>query len=182
MAIEAGIAYSPDGKPASWNGAFSIGDFNRDGSARHIRQDQLRRRHRLTLPQPLATVPSKTITYLSGSRSQHSLSRMGRRASFDMDNDGLARHPHLQRPTSTPRLTVPTIDAPYAETQVPLPATSATASSKRGNNSGRSRHHRTPASRPADAPSATSTTTADHRRRRQLRQQPAPAPAPAIQR
>ncbi len=50
VAIEAGAALSPDGKPQAGMGV-SVGDYNRDGTAGHS-EDELRRRHGLALQQP----------------------------------------------------------------------------------------------------------------------------------
>ena len=43
IAVEAGCAYSQDGKPQAGMGV-AVGDYDRDGTSRHL-QDQLRRRH-----------------------------------------------------------------------------------------------------------------------------------------
>ena len=64
VAVESGVFYSPDSKPQAGMGV-SIEHFNRERPPRH-RQDQLRRRHRISLPEPRRGLNFDDRTYLSG--------------------------------------------------------------------------------------------------------------------
>ena len=110
MAIEAGIAYSPDGKPQAGMGV-SIGDFNRDGLLDIVKTNFAGDTDSLYLN--LGDGTFEDHTYLSGLGVNTRYLGWGV-GFFDMDNDGwldiLISNGHVY-----PEVDGTHIDAPYAE-------------------------------------------------------------------
>ena len=110
MAIEAGIAYSPDGKPQAGMGV-SIGDFNRDGLLDIVKTNFAGDTDSLYLN--LGDGTFEDHTYLSGLGVNTRYLGWGV-GFFDMDNDGwldiLISNGHVY-----PEVDGTHIDAPYAQ-------------------------------------------------------------------
>ena len=110
MAIEAGIAYSPDGKPQAGMGV-SVGDFNRDGLLDIVKTNFAGDTDSLYLN--LGDGTFEDHTYLSGLGVNTRYLGWGV-GFFDMDNDGwpdiLISNGHVY-----PEVDGTAIDAPYAE-------------------------------------------------------------------
>ena len=110
VAIEAGIAYSPDGKPQAGMGV-SIGDFNRDGLLDIVKTNFAGDTDSLYLN--LGDGTFEDHTYLSGLGANTRYLGWGV-GFFDMDNDGwldiLISNGHVY-----PEVDGTHIDAPYAE-------------------------------------------------------------------
>ena len=110
VAIEAGVAYSPDGKPQAGMGV-SIGDFNRDGLMDIVKTNFAGDTD--SLYQNLGDGTFEDHTYLSGLGINTRYLSWGV-GFFDMDNDGwldiLISNGHVY-----PEVDGTAIDAPYAE-------------------------------------------------------------------
>ncbi len=110
VAIEAGIAYSPDGKPQAGMGV-SIGDFNRDGQLDIVKTNFAGDTDSLYLN--LGDGTFEDHTYLSGLGVNTRYLGWGV-GFFDMDNDGwldiLISNGHVY-----PEVDGTAIDAPYAQ-------------------------------------------------------------------
>ncbi len=110
VAIESGIAYSPDGKPQAGMGV-SIGDFNRDGLMDIVKTNFAGDTD--SLYQNLGDGTFEDHTYLSGLGVNTRYLGWGV-GFFDMDNDGwldiLISNGHVY-----PEVDGTAIDAPYAE-------------------------------------------------------------------
>ncbi len=110
VAIEAGIAYSPDGKPQAGMGV-SIGDFNRDGQMDIVKTNFAGDTD--SLYENLGDGTFEDHTYLSGLGVNTRYLGWGV-GFFDMDNDGwldiLISNGHVY-----PEVDGTAIDAPYAE-------------------------------------------------------------------
>ncbi len=110
MAIEAGVAYSPDGRPQAGMGV-SIGDFNRDGLMDIVKTNFAGDTDSLYLN--LGDGTFEDHTYLSGLGVNTRYLGWGV-GFFDMDNDGwldiLISNGHVY-----PEVEGTTIDAPYAQ-------------------------------------------------------------------
>ena len=94
IAIEAGCALSPDGKPQAGMG-ISAADYDLDGNLDH-RENELRRRHAFALSQSGRRQFRRRDVY-GGTRRAHAISRLGLRI-LRYGQRRLARHPDLQRP------------------------------------------------------------------------------------
>jgi hypothetical protein len=110
LAIEAGIAYSPDGKPQAGMGV-SIGDFNRDGRFDIVKTNFAGDTDSLFVN--LGDVNFEDHTYLSGLGVNTRFLGWGV-GFFDMDNDGwpdiLMSNGHVY-----PEVDGTDVDAPYAQ-------------------------------------------------------------------
>jgi len=94
VATEAGVAYSPDGKPQAGMGV-TIGDYNRDGLLDIVKTNFAGDADSVYLN--LGDGNFDDHTYLSGLGINTRFLGWGV-GFFDMDNDGLARSPHVQWP------------------------------------------------------------------------------------